>query len=97
VCSQVASSMVAGEEVLELVKLGQDPGEEFSGRLASVPRCICEGTMCMGLGSARENGALSLSRPTPRLLYPFQKTDGTDVASVSSKRHESMPSMGLVV
>jgi hypothetical protein len=97
VCSQAVSSIVAGEEVLELVKLGQDPGDEFSGRLASVPMCICEGTICKGLGSARGKGALSLSRPTPRLLYPFQKTDGTDVASVSSKRHDSMPSIVPVV
>jgi hypothetical protein len=37
-----ASSIVAGEEVreMELEKLAQDPGDEFSGRPVSGPNCI---------------------------------------------------------
>ena len=60
--------MVAGEEVREmgLEKLTQDPGDEFSGMLASGPNCICEGTTCRGLVSGIVNVLLSTSRPEPR-------------------------------
>lgn len=48
---------MAGEDVLEmeLEKLFQDPGEELSGRLASGPNCIWEGTTCMVGLVLREN------------------------------------------
>jgi len=63
------SSMVAGEDVREigLEKLTQDPGDEFSGMLASGPNCICDGTTCRGLFSGIENAPLSTSRPELRL------------------------------